>query len=359
MPSHASEPASAPRPEFDAESLFLELRDERTRNRRREAVFLSVIVHLCLLIFFLLAPSLSWLHARRVVLLSPQQAIQNQRITYLETPVNPPKVKQKVHSNVLSDRDRLFHRHQRVLESYAAPASPPPRAALHAPVPARPASPPPTATVAANQAQPAPKAAVKSEAKGPETAKNGLRLENVPPPQTAQLRVPIPGMSAADQLRRAIQAAAQQRAQGSQGLEELGQLPRPGGAPGIPGPGGRGQMGNGLQILTDTEGVDFKPYLQRVLDAVRANWYAVMPEMAYLGRKGRVIIVFRIERNGSVPGLLLESGSGTLSFDQAASAAIHASNPFPPLPSQFHGPEIVLRFGFFYNIDPNQIAFGQ
>ena len=126
----------------------------------------------------------------------------------------------------------------------------------------------------------------------------------------------------------------------------------------MPGPGGRGQVGNGLQILTDTEGVDFQPYLQRVLQAVRTNWYAVMPEMAYLGRKGRVIIIFKIVRNGSVPGLLLESPSGTQSFDQAASAAINASNPFPPLPSEFHGPEITLRFSFYYNINPYQTDLG-
>lgn len=350
--------------DFDVETLFFELRDERERNRRREAVFLSVIFHLCVFILILLHPKLpAWLTASHVVLRSPQQQLQNQRIVYLETPLNPPKPRVKVHSNVLSDRDRLFHRRQPVLESYAAPSSPPPAGALHAPVPARPATPPPRAaqprpetSASANKPQPA---AGKSADAGKESAKNGLQLEDITPPQAQpKLPVPIPGLSASSQLRNAIDAAARARVEGGQSVAEMGRLPVPGGAPGYPGAPGRGEIGNGVEILTDTQGVDFKPYLQRVIDAVRRNWYAVMPEMAYLGRKGRVVVTFAIEQNGSVPGLLLESPSGTASFDQAAQAAINASNPFPPLPSQFHGPELRLRFFFFYNINPYQSDVG-
>ncbi|MGH9541617.1 MAG: TonB family protein [Terriglobales bacterium] len=353
-PTETVQETGRPAPGFDVESLFLELRDQKERNRRREAVFLSVIVHLCIFILILLHPKLpSWLESSpRTALRSPQQVLQHQHIVYLETPLKTPKPRQKVRSNVLSDRDRLLHRHQPVLESYSAPSSPPPRAALRAPVPARPAAPPPQPAQPKREAQ----AAGHAADQGRQAANLGLQLEPVPPQVTQpRLTVPIPGLSASSQLRRAIDEAARQRVQGRQSIAEVGQLPVPAGNPG---PGGRGEIGNGVQILTDTQGVDFKPYLQRVLDEVRKNWYAVMPEMAYLGRKGRVVVVFAIQQNGSVPGLLLESPSGTFSFDQAAQASINASNPFPPLPSEFHGPQLRLRFYFFYNINPYQSEAG-
>ncbi len=89
-----------------------------------------------------------------------------------------------------------------------------------------------------------------------------------------------------------------------------------------------------------------------MIDIVRQNWYAVMPETVYLGTQGKVVVVFNINSNGSVPGIHPLRLSGTASLDQAAEASISASNPFPPLPSQFHGPFITLEFSFYYNLTP-------
>ncbi len=41
--------------------------------------------------------------------------------------------------------------------------------------------------------------------------------------------------------------------------------------------------------------------------------------------------------------------SGDIALDRAAWGGITASNPFPPLPSEFHGNYLALRFHFFYN----------
>jgi TonB family protein len=115
---------------------------------------------------------------------------------------------------------------------------------------------------------------------------------------------------------------------------------------------GGGPMGNAYQILTPTEGVDFSDYMQRVLASVRRNWYAVMPESAQLGDRGRVVLEFSIRRDGSVPNedpqRLL--GSGKEPLDRAAVSAIRSSNPFDHLPPAFSGPEIRLRFIFLYNL---------
>jgi len=103
------------------------------------------------------------------------------------------------------------------------------------------------------------------------------------------------------------------------------------------------------QLLSDPHGVNFRPYLIQVLLAVKKNWLAVIPESAHMGRRGYVTLQFIIARNGSVPKLVISSPSGTEAFDRAAVAGVSASNPFPPLPSEFPGSEIRVQLGFTYN----------
>ena len=118
------------------------------------------------------------------------------------------------------------------------------------------------------------------------------------------------------------------------------------------GGGGQGYLGGNVELLTPTEGVDFTNYLSRVLASVKRNWYAVIPESARLGDKGRVVLQFRILRDGNVPypepGLVVTSGKEPL--DRAALSSIRASSPFEPLPPAFSGPYIELRFIFLYNL---------
>jgi len=104
-----------------------------------------------------------------------------------------------------------------------------------------------------------------------------------------------------------------------------------------------------LELLSDPKGVDFRPYLVQVLAAVRRNWFAVIPESARMGRRGRVQIQFAISHDGNVPKLVISSPSGADALDRAAVASISASNPFPPLPPQFHGNEVRLQLSFRYN----------
>ncbi len=111
-----------------------------------------------------------------------------------------------------------------------------------------------------------------------------------------------------------------------------------------------GRQASNLELLSDPMGVDFRPYLIRILAAVRRNWFAVMPESAKLGRQGRVGIQFAISHDGSVPKLVIVQHSGTDALDRAAVAGISASNPFPPLPTEFKGPQVRLQFNFAYNV---------
>jgi TonB family protein len=151
-------------------------------------------------------------------------------------------------------------------------------------------------------------------------------------------------MSIAD----AAKTAARSAAQGSSlVIGDLSGDP----TPGIPAlPGTQGKSGNSLELLSDPMGVDFKPYLVRVLAAVRRNWFAVMPESARMGMRGRTTIQFAISKNGSVPKLVIHFPSGSEHLDRAAVAGISASNPFPPLPDEFKGNQIRLQLVFAYNM---------
>jgi protein TonB len=124
---------------------------------------------------------------------------------------------------------------------------------------------------------------------------------------------------------------------------------RPGGL-GVNLPASSGLQPNNMQLLSDPMGVDFKPYLAQVLAAVKRYWMAIWPESARMGRSGRVEIQFSIDRNGTVPKLVIASGSGAEALDRAAVAAIGGSVPFPALPKAYKPDLIKLQLNFAYNM---------
>ena len=163
------------------------------------------------------------------------------------------------------------------------------------------------------------------------------------PNPNPNLKVPDPKTLAEQALRASIQPAPQGGGIVIGDIDELNTIPNPNQPP--PGP-----VRSNLQLLSDPKGVDFKPYLIQILAAVRTNWLAVIPESARLGLRGRVLVQFIIDRRGGVPKLVIAESSGTTAFDRAAVAGISASNPFPPLPANFQGPEIRLQLAFSYNL---------
>jgi len=116
--------------------------------------------------------------------------------------------------------------------------------------------------------------------------------------------------------------------------------------------------GSPIEILSDTMGVNFHPYLQKVLHDVRQNWYGLIPEVARPpeSRKGRLSIEFAILRNGDIKDLKLVESSGDVQLDRAAWDGITASSPLPPLPMEFGGSSLSLRFRFFYNSDKSPVT---
>jgi hypothetical protein len=109
----------------------------------------------------------------------------------------------------------------------------------------------------------------------------------------------------------------------------------------------------GIQILSDTQGVDFTPYLQQWYRITQATWKKLMPKEVDPPalKKGQDMIRFKILPNGELMphSMILEGRSGDVALDRAAWSALTNSR-YPPLPTEFHGPYIELRALFLYNM---------
>jgi TonB family protein len=201
-----------------------------------------------------------------------------------------------------------------------------------------------------NASQPPPAPAAKQE-----IASNSSPKLELPDTPTARPNLTLP-KSSSNPLRDTLRDMSRQSNSGGTSGAFSAPTPRvsPGGSGRLGGGDSQGNAGmsGAYQILTPTEGVDFSDYMARVLARVRLNWYAVMPESAQLGDRGRVVLEFSIRRDGSVPNEDPQRlmGSGKEPLDRAAVSAIRSSNPFDHLPPAFSGPEIRLRFIFLYNL---------
>ncbi len=312
--------------------LLIQLQDDLARSRRREAAWISIIVHLILIIFLY---KIEWFEKfmpwHSVV--AVKMASNDKDVTFLELPPDLQKLQRKSSSNVLSDKDRIATTRHPELDPKEL------RKALATPPPGRPGlSAPPAPQQAPAQPPPA-------------VAQNQPQQQQPPNPQIAQLQSPAKpnvanefskyagSMSAGNAIDEATRAAAAKRG-GSGSAGDNGDFGLGTGAHGR-------QLGN-LEILSDTQGVDFGPYLQRVVHDVKFNWYNLIPESAQL-KHGNLAIEFAITKDGKIADMHLVASSGDIPLDRAAWGGIVASNPFPALPTDFSGPYLALRFRFFYN----------
>ncbi len=318
--------------------LLIQLQDDLARSRKREAIWLSIIVHLVLVILlwnFKYIEKFIPIHTAVVVPFNSNK----DNTTFLALPPDVQKVPHKPNTNVLSDKDRIAtSRHPELdpKELRKILATPPPGApGLQGPRAAQPAP-----QIAPSPAPPQPQ-------QGGQQAQQRPQID---PNQTARLQMPAQprnsfskytqGLSAGSAIQQAAEAAAARRGMGGGGQE---------GDFGL-GTGAHGRQLGALDILSDTQGVDFGPYIQRIVQNVRENWYHLIPESAEM-KKGKLAIEFAINKDGQVADMRLTASSGDVSLDRPAWGAITASNPFPPLPSQFTGPYLALRFRFYYNPD--------
>jgi hypothetical protein len=316
---------------FNTGDANLLIEPEEKRDARSDLItrILSIAVHAAVIAFLIFSPKIFPAH----VPTQNEINLARKQLQWIYSPPSipePPRPVPKIHIN------------PKTLNKLAPPVEKP---QIPSPVPAAPEKPPtdlPDAPRARIQPTPAP-----APAQSAQPAPSQLEPVLPPRPQNQnhlnlQLPDSSPGKQIEDQMQDAIRRGA-----------------RPGdiynGGPVAPG-GGSG-VGNGVEILSDTQGVDFSNYITRLLAALRRNWIAIMPESAKWD-KGAVYTTFQIYPNGSIASTdpELERTSGREPLDNAAMSAIHASNPFEPLPSQFHGPFLKLRIVFLYNLRPEDVG---
>ena len=330
----------------DVPALLIQLQDDLSRSRQREAFWISVVVHLAIVILVVNSARLEGLmHKRSVILVSPQDLMKQKELTYLELPPDEQKAHQAAgHQQDFGQRpdgdvEGAATGSQGIEEDSGQRAT---RRARPSALRRRSRSP---------LRLPRPRRARRRRRNSPRrrlrrtrTRWPACRLR----PQESPRRVSVPAPCPRDRpsSRRPARPRRNRGGYGGDGGDYgLGQGKQAGEAIGP------------LDVLSDTMGVDFGPYLARVLHDVRENWYRIIPESARapLMKKGKVSIEFAILKDGQVAGLQIVGTSGDVALDRAAYGGITASKPFPPLPTEFGGQYLALRFHFYYNPERSEI----
>lgn len=304
--------------------MISELEDDRRWARLREGIWLAILIHVLVLSVITWIPKYVF---RVPPVVDPFDAIKERKdLSYLDLPPDAlrelqPKVKIKP---VPEKQPQIDKKTLEDLNKLAPPQ--PPESAKEPEVqnPVQPQPPPPI--------PPSPKSPSESEAPHPQA---------VP----ARPNFAMGSQNPADQLRQAMRDAARNPGTGAN------QLPSGGGLSMHPGAGS-----GGVEVLSDTQGVDFSSWLLRWHRETERTWDPLIPDEvnAPILKSGAVIIRFKVLPNGRLvepDGMFLEGRSGDTALDRAAWGAITGSN-YPPLPRDFHGPYLELRAIFLYNMEP-------
>lgn len=310
--------------EHELIKLLDTIEDERARGRFRESIYISLFVWLAIAWVLFYGPRYLW-HSPQLI--TPADALHQREIVQLNAPVLPH------HAVAPPPRiDKGTMAKLRAMKPSPAPPAPSP-----APTPAPPTEAtrtPPPALTQPTQPVPAPK----------------LPLPSAPTPtlRSAEPDAPTPqpstrpnfntGRSASDDMQQAMsgsQNAGDDRSVGIKGSNR-----------------GTG-VGSGAEILSDTQGVNFQPYLGRIMRLIYQQWLPLLPEEARppLNKQGATLIRFTINPDGTISAMHLDGSTHDDALNRAAWGSITGVGQFPPLPKQFHGPNLELRIHYSVNQD--------
>ncbi len=127
----------------------------------------------------------------------------------------------------------------------------------------------------------------------------------------------------------------------SSGGSSLGRTGGGGGTGNIGNPGGGGGA-PGIDALREP---DFGPYMRELQRRIKMNW-----DPPKGNESKRVVLLFKIAKDGRLLSCRVNKSSGLPSADQAALKAVELTAPFRPLPADFKGQSIDIQFTFDYNV---------
>lgn len=309
------------------ELLYLldSIEDERARSRFRESVYISLFIWLAVAWFVFYGPRVLWHQPK---LRNPAEVLRERELTQLHLPNLPPVPSSAPKAAPRpAPKPALDNKTLEKIREMAPPAKPEPApSAANPPAAAQPTAPTPTTPPPPPPTVPTPQ---------PRT----------PPPVVAEAPTPQPTKpnfgrpsSAGSAIQDAIAAAARNR--GSGGID----TGRPSSRSGPLNIGG-------AEVLSDTEGVNFDPYLRRILGDIKRNWDPLIPPEAQspLFKQGEAYIRFTILPDGSIGAMHLDGSTHDEAINRSCWGSITSEGQFPPLPSQFHGPNLELRIHYLVN----------
>ncbi len=331
-PVRETEPA-AYSPTVEELHLLIENLDEEIDHyRRREAAWLSLIVHAVIILAFIFAPRFLPKGASVVPIKTKSDA------TFIlgpdVKPIKPPK------TDVISDQNRLAQMRT------PAPDKETLRKWMDARRPGAPAAPKPAPQVAQASPEPQmaqPQTAPQQQQPAPQTSQTAQMMTPAQPAQPPKnpFAVASPGAS----VDQAIQSVAADHGNGKSY----------GGDYGVSGARPKTDRRGAMEIVSDTLGVDFGPYMKRLHVVVQNRWDVLIPPVALppVMKKGTVVLEFSILKDGTVSGLRVISSSGDEALDRAAYGAI-LTGKLPQLPPVFTGDYLTLHARFYYNPDKGE-----
>lgn len=125
------------------------------------------------------------------------------------------------------------------------------------------------------------------------------------------------------------------------GSGKMGTGSRGSGYGGNPGPGNP----NGRPGIDALREPDFGPYMRDLQRRIKMNWNPPKGN-----ESKRVVLMFKIAKDGRLLSCSVFKSSGLPSADKAALDAVKLTAPFKPLPAEYKNSSIDIQFTFDYNV---------
>lgn len=296
----------------------------------------------------------------------PPAKMQDIEFVLVNTPDEQPINK---HTKYRSDRNsRAGGKHdprRKVSVPSPMPSAGKPKSAAPAQMPKQPAK---AQQQPQQKAQQQPKKVQPQQKPKPQSAPPRLAPNNnmpKPKPSASPFKMPVPPVK---NPRPAVKSGSQN---GSPSGSPLGTInpgtsrPRPssgssGGRPSTAGSSrgtspyslGSGNLGNpspgnpnGRPGIDAIKEPDFGPYMRDLQDRIKRRW-----EPPRGNESKRVVLLFKIAKDGRLLKVTMVKGSGMPAADKAALDAVENAAPFKPLPPEFRGQHVEIQFTFDYNV---------
>jgi TonB family protein len=292
------------------------LEDERRWSRLREGFWLALLFHILLFSAFTWIPTYVFKVPK---VISPFDVIKQRKdLSYIDL---PPDALRDTHPRVAPklppDRQLIDKQTLKEMNQQAPPTPPPPQQQ----------APPQTTPQPTQPVPPTPQSQSQVEAPRPS-------------PVPARPNFAMGPSNPADQLKQDMRNAMRGGQSNYGDAPTAGLQMHPGAGTG------------GVQVLSDTQGVDFSQWLARWHYITQMTWDPLIPDEVNppILKSGVVAVRFKVLPNGQVTDMQLDGRSGDTGLDRAAWGAITGSS-YPALPRDFHGPYLELRAYFLYNTE--------